>query len=473
MKFQLRKFKYYLNENSNFQYLKALYKTFFILKNFKILFKKTKIKSLGGFQIKINIFKKDELNSLYYELDYIHGLRYFIESKPLFFIYSSNSKLIYNFISNTLNCKIFVCKENFIRNYDKNKNLNVISESVFLHEIDKNKKNKNNILISESNIFLPKEDYLKNFNFIFSKHKNKDLNKNFKLYFYDQYGKINRNNRKKFNKFYLYSRKNLLPKKRKKNLISGIACLKNLDLYPFDICFESALTVLDELIIGIDKQTYNKKYKKLLTTFLKQTKYRKKIHIKFLNFNSSTTNRCSIRGRWIADVFNHLSTKCINENIMLCGADELFDINLKNTLNQNILNSHDELKMKFIHFVFNFNSIRDPEFASYNSWHRIVKAEKYVSNHDGMGFRKYDNFYPSRKKIDCTVFHIGYVINYKKKIRMHMNKKDGVFGNLYSTKKYISLVKPILVDQSIKNKLAKTLNRFSYMDGYKILNKLK
>ena len=43
---------------------------------------------------------------------------------------------------------------------------------------------------------------------------------------------------------------------------------------------------------------------------------------------------------------------------MLCGADELFDINLKKTINKNILNSYDELKLKFVHFVFNFNSIR-------------------------------------------------------------------------------------------------------------------
>ena len=34
--------------------------------------------------------------------------------------------------------------------------------------------------------------------------------------------------------------------------------------------------VLDELIIGIDKQTFNKRYSKLLNNFLNQTKYRKK-----------------------------------------------------------------------------------------------------------------------------------------------------------------------------------------------------
>jgi hypothetical protein len=56
----------------------------------------------------------------------------------------------------------------------------------------------------------------------------------------------------------LYS-KNSLIIKNKKNKITGIACLKNLDLYPFDICYESALLVVDELIIGIDKDCFEKK----------------------------------------------------------------------------------------------------------------------------------------------------------------------------------------------------------------------
>ena len=60
---------------------------------------------------------------------------------------------------------------------------------------------------------------------------------------------------------------------------------ENLDLYPFDICFESALGLLDELVIGIDKQSFNNKYQKLLNKFLNQTKFRKKIKLIFLNFN--------------------------------------------------------------------------------------------------------------------------------------------------------------------------------------------
>ena len=57
MKLQIRKFKYFLNENSNYQYLKALYKTFITPRNFKILSHKIKIKILGGFR-SILIFKR-------------------------------------------------------------------------------------------------------------------------------------------------------------------------------------------------------------------------------------------------------------------------------------------------------------------------------------------------------------------------------------------------------------------------------
>ena len=163
---------------------------------------------------------------------------------------------------------------------------------------------------------------------------------------------------------------------------------------------------------------------------------------------------------------------CKNKNIMLCGADELFETNLNEKLTKKILTNYDEIKMQFYHFVFNLKSIRDPRYTSYNSWHRIVKVDKYVSNHDGMGFRRNNYSYPNKKSIQCAVFHIGYVINYQKKLKTHMNKKSGVFGNLYSKKKYIDLIKPVVVDKKIQFRLLKTLEKFKYMNGYRKLIKL-
>jgi len=471
MKLLIKKIKYSLFQCNIYLHFKSFYKTFFINKNYNVFNKKFKIKSLGNFETKINIFNSEELISLYQDIDYILGFRYFIENKNKVFIHSSKSNLLYNFFSKTLNCTTYVCGDNFIRNYQKNKNLIILNKKNFIKKIKKIDDN-NNIFICENiNKFSLEENILK-FKYIFLKYENDYLKNIFRLYFYDKFGKINSNNRKRYNKFILYSKNKMLPQKRKKQLISGIACLKNLDIYPFDICFESALKVLDELIIGIDKQSYNKRYQKLIKTFLKQTKYKNKIKLKFFNFNSSTTNNCSTRGRWIADVFNNLSNECKNKNIMLCGADELFDANLKEKLTKKILTNYEEIEMQFYHFVFNFNTIRDPKYAAYNSWHRIVKADNYVSNHDGMGFRKYDYSYPNKKSIDSAVFHIGYVMNYQKKIKMHMNKKSGVFGNRYSEKKYIKLIKPINIDKKIKLKLLNTMHKFKYMNGYKELIKL-
>ena len=53
-----------------------------------------------------------------------------------------------------------------------------------------------------------------------------------------------------------------------------------------------------------------------------------------------------------------------------------------------------------------------------------------------------------------------------------MNKKSGVFGNLYSKKKYIDLIKPVVVDKKIQFRLLKTLEKFKYMNGYRKLIKL-
>ena len=471
MKFIIRKLKYSLFQSNIFLYFKFFYRTFFINKNFNVFSKKLQIKSLGNFKTKINIFNFEELISLYQDIDYIQGFRYFIENKTKVFIYSSKSNLLYNFFSKTLNCTTYICRDNFIKNYQKNKNLIILDKKNFIKEIKKIN-NKDNIFIDESSGRFSLEENNLKFKYIFLKYENNYLSNTLNLYFYDKFGKINLNNRKHYNRYILYSKDKLLFQKRKKKLISGIACLKNLDIYPFDICFESALIVLDELIIGIDTQSYNKKYQNLIKKFLKQTRYIKKIKLKFFNFNSSTTNNCATRGRWVADVFNNLSNDCKNKNIMLCGADELFEANLYEKLTKKILTSYDEIKMQFYHFVFNLKSIRDPRYTSYNSWHRIVKADKYVSNHDGMGFRKNNHSYPNKKSIQCAVFHIGYVINYQKKIKTHMNKKSGVFGNLYSKKKYFDLIKPVVVDKNIKSRLLKTMQKFNYMDGYKKLIKL-
>ena len=465
----LKKLKYLLSQTETFQYCRILLKIFIKHKRIHLVFKQ-KSKFLGNFKTRVNILNTDEILSLNKDLDYIQGFRYFISKKSIIFIHSSSSNLIYNFFSKTLNCKTFVCKNNFLTNYEKNKNLNILSNKNFFRKIKKLPNiNNESIFISEGKIDDNISTQIQNMNYIFLKNEAKFLNYKLHKYIYDSFGKINFEN-KFYRKFFLYS-KNSLIIKNKKNKITGIACLKNLDLYPFDICYESALLVVDELIIGIDKDCFEKnpKYKLLLNTFLNQTKYRKKIKIIFFDFFSSTTNKCETRGRWIADVFNKISNLSKNKYLMLCGADELFDASLKSKLTKKILSTHDEVVLKFYHFVFNFKQIRDPNYAAYNYWNRIVKSEKYISNGDGMGFRKNDYFYPNKKFIDSPVFHIGYIINMHKKIKTHLNKKSGVFGNRWKIKSYMQLMKPIGVNKEIYQLVCKNIHNYKYLNGYKIL----
>ena len=279
MKFIIKKIKYSLFQSNIFLYIKFFKRTFFKDKNFNLFNKKLKIKYLGNFKTKINIFNLEELISLYQDIDYIQGFRYFIENKTKFFIHSSKSNLLYNFFSNTLNCTTYICRDNFIKNYEKNKNLIVLDKKNFIKEIKKINNN-DSIFIDEGADRFDLEENILKFKYIFLKNKINYLSNSLNLYFYDKFGKINPNDRKHYNRYILYSKNKLLFQKKKKQLISGIACLKNLDIYPFDICFESALNVLDELIIGIDKQSYNKKYQNLIAKFLKQTKYKKKNKIK-------------------------------------------------------------------------------------------------------------------------------------------------------------------------------------------------
>jgi len=466
----LKILKYYISRLRIFRYLRVLFKFLIIERNLDIFLKKKRIKYLGNFSININFFNIDEVLSLNEDLDYVQGFRYFINKETKIYIHSSHSNLIYNFFSSTLNCTTIVLKENFIQNYNKNKNLKVVNSKDFFNLINQDK-NKNSILICEKKLDTEILINLDKFSYFFLKYKDFYLNKKIIEYYYDFFGKIT-SKITPHKKFYLYSR-HVLIKKKTSCGITGLACLKNLDLYPFDICFESALNIVDEMIIGVDEDSYNKnkKYQILLKKFLQQTKFKRKIKIYIFNFFSNTANNCKTRGRWIADVFNKLMNSSKNKHVMICGADELFDFNLKKKLSKKFLFDYDEIVLRFYHFIFSFKFIRDPNHASYNFWNRIVKTKNYISNGDGMGFIKNNAPYPKIKVLNEPVYHIGYIVNYKKKIKTHLNQKNGVFGNKWNLKKYMKMMKPIKSDKAIYNSLKKNIYKYKYMNGFKLVKK--
>ena len=126
------------------------------------------------------------------------------------------------------------------------------------------------------------DNYLSNFDIILSKNKiQTNYLNNYHNYIYDKFGKINPINQFSIKKYYLYSKIKLLEDVNQIK-IGGIGLLKNLDLYPFDICFESVLDFVEEFIIGIDEKSFNKEYEKILDNYLNQTKYKNKIKTIFL-----------------------------------------------------------------------------------------------------------------------------------------------------------------------------------------------
>ena len=269
-------------------------------------------------------------------------------------------------------------------------------------------------------------------------------------------------------RYYIYSKENLLNPSNRKT-VSAISLLKDLDIYPFDICFESILPMVDEFILGVDANAFNSKYKKILNTFLRQTKYRKKIKVKFFNFLSKSSKDCFVKARWIADVNNKLSNEIESKYLCYIQADEIFDYGLKKDIKSIIKEDRDELNINFFHFIHDFDHIRNPKYAAYNNLGRVYKKKLFTSTHDGCGFRKIDNKRSDVKLASESIYHIGYIYNYKKKISKNLSKKSGLFrSNKTNFLKNLNLIK---IDLKYKTKLVKTLNRYKYLNGYKNLKK--
>ena len=141
--------------------------------------------------------------------------------------------------------------------YDLSNSNFIIDDENEFFELIKNNREKNIILITEEKIPEKFIEYLNNIKIILAKEKIifKEINKMFN-YFYDKFGKIHLN-KTEFHNYFLYSKDKII-NESEKNLLSGIGLLKDLDLYPFDICFESVLLFVDEFILGIDESVFDK-----------------------------------------------------------------------------------------------------------------------------------------------------------------------------------------------------------------------
>tara|TARA_B100000989_G_scaffold38329_1_gene24277 strand:+ start:7158 stop:8570 length:1413 start_codon:yes stop_codon:yes gene_type:complete len=464
----LKNIKFYIFNHRYFFYTKLFAKNLINFNILKSTIFKTHIYSIGNFKAHLNPFIYEELllidNPKINDIDYIQSLRNFIDKKVDFYLYNVESNLLPLFLSKTLQSNVHVynfkkkkIKEKNIKNYYK-------SNKFFLNTQLKNKKKKILITDTVNNLDLKKT----NFKFIFSKKKIPFTSFYNYEYVYDIYGKIHLSEINVIKKYYIYTNHKLLNVK-KENSITAISLLKSLDIYPFDICYESVLPFVKELILGIDSKSFNSRYEKILNKFLKQTKFKKKIKIKFFDFHTNTTSNCYIKARWIADVNNKLTNEISSKYLCYVQADEIFEYSLKKDFRNILRNNSDELNINFLHFIYDFNHIRDPRYAAYNNMGRVYKKFLFTSTHDGCGFRKTNDKRSNINYSKRNIFHIGYIYNFKKKILKNLSKKDGIFrstkANFYRN---LNLVK---VNKQDKIQLINTINRYKYLDGYKNLKK--
>ena len=444
MTLYLKKIKYFFLNHKFTGHFYLIVKLFFNGKIFNNIIFRSKFVNLGRFAIKINIFDFEEiklLNNNNYDHPNIQSFRNF-NLKNNIFLFKTKNNLIKNFFHKTLKAKIL---SNF-------------------KAIDQNKSKKNKYIIFADNLNFIDKAYLKKIDKVFlNKNSNIHLD-NFHSYNYIQ-GRIFPLGNSYPSYYKLFSKKKIDIREIKKK-VSGFSTIKNFDIFPFDLAYESILPYVNEFILGIDSSSFNKKYQKILDDFLNRTKYKKKITCKFFDFNSDTTLKMKVRGRWITDANNKIINECKGEYCFYIQADEIFPKISKKEFNNFFSNNPDEIYLNFLHFVYDLQTIIKPEKSSYTKAIRLFKKNLYAASHDGFSFHNLTPYRPKIFQSQISINHISYVFDFKKKLKEHYEKKDGLHINQISKKKFI---KDYIIPQKVPN-IKKQLIHLKHMKSFDKIN---
>jgi hypothetical protein len=288
------------------------------------------------------------------------------------------------------------------------------------------------------------------------------INKEYRTYKYLN-GRLFKLNSKNQSNYFLITKKKYL-KTLKRNKISAFSTIKSLELYPFDLCYESILPYIDELIIGVDNAFLTKKRRQFLKEFLLRTKYRNKIKIIYLNFKLEIFSSFKSRGRWIANINNYLLNYCTGKYCFYLQADEFnADKNLRMKFRKLMKINIDEISFNFEHYIFNLWTKRNPKYISYNKAIRFFKNEYYFNSYDGYNFYKSNNLiFPKKVSTEFYIMHLSYILFFKKKIDSNFSKKNGLFNNITTQKKWFKDIHPI-----------KAKNLLDYVENFNYLKSTK
>lgn len=413
---------------------------FYFIETYNALFKGTQINGFGEIKIALNVSVPYERKLIYdkgEELNWVHGMKLFVnEGQKIYFI-NPPSAFMPVFFAKMIKNNVFI----------KTK-----SENKFKFDLERN--NVANVEFISENEYLDADlvfifgdnDYVGLSNGIvfnvtqrtsLKVENNKNMQKNvdgrfFPLDYQNQYDQ--------FVSYFIikpndYQEKKInlsVPKK-----ISGATYLRSPEIYPFDLCYQSVLNVVDEFIFGLDDilQTHNEveilKRNQIIEKFMDDLTPQDRAKIRFskFDFKARFNKNLNIPAKWLVDVSNSLLDKCSYETVCFVQADEMYhENNYEQILEFSRQDDVLALKHEFLHFVFDLKQIRNPETVAYTHAIRVFKKDCYSCTGDGYSFislrgrndllREYVSKYP--------IYHLGYVIDFRKKMEAHL-AEGGLF----------------------------------------------
>jgi hypothetical protein len=423
---------------ANYWYQKLIYKKF----NESLQQNKTKrgisAPLMGGFDVHIDELKYYELEMLNYNefnSSELQSLKLLINENDNILVINPTSAIIILFLATNIKCNIYVVNgahKQILDDVSRNKTMGTIK---FADKTEDCQNYKLAIVFNADKIDKEISDYivyisdmkirLKEFDFALSK-KHSYLWKD---------GRALIDTALKSNYILTSNTPYAVKTNKDKTKISGFSLLRNADIYPFDLCYESILEVVDEFLLFVDSDypsnhgIAEESRGELIRQFIANSKYPEKIKIiDTLDFKARYCSKFSVPARWITDVNSYMIDRCQYDNCLYVMADEMFH----EDSHQEILefanqNKYKALKHYFLHFVWDLKHIRNPQNAAYTHAIRLFKKDYFTCIHDGFSFAQLTNSGVELiNEAKYPVYHFGYIMDFRKKAKI-LSEDGGIF----------------------------------------------
>ena len=422
----------------NYWYQKLIYKKF----NESLQKNKTKegisAPLMGGFDVHIDESKYYELEMLNYnELNSsdLQSLKLLINENDNILVINPTSAVIILFLATNIKCNIYVVNgahKKILDDVDRN---TTIGDIKFTDKTEDCENYKLTIVFKADKINKEISDYIVYIfdNKIRLKEFDVDLSKKYSYLWKD--GRALIDTELKSNYILTSNTPYTVITNKDKTKISGFSLLRNADIYPFDLCYESILEVVDEFLLFIDNDypanhgVAEESRGELIRQFIANSKYPEKIRIiDTLDFKARYCSKLSVPARWITDVMNYMIGQCQYDNCLFVTADEM----LHEDSHQEILefanqNKYKALEYYFLHFMWDLKHIRNPQNVAFTYAVRLIKKDYFKVIHDGFTFHQLTNSgLELINKAKHPVYHFGYIMDFRKKAKI-LTEDGGIF----------------------------------------------